>query len=139
MPHSWYFRSKIDGYTETGAGANNVEFGEQTIRSTQYSFGLQVSRAISLSHGVLAPQFDLSFASESRNSDFAVAAQLLGVDAANAFNVRDDEPDKSYGSLGLGLVYVTANGKQAYISYRTLFGNDTLDRDSLNLGARFDF
>lgn len=133
------FRSDVDSFTETGAGANNISYGEQTVDSLQYSFGVQVSRAISLSHGVLAPQFDLSFSRETKNDDFELNARLLSASPSQSFRVVTDDPDQSFGNVGIGFVYVTANGKQAYISYRKLLANDAISRDSINLGGRFEF
>ena len=133
------FRSTIDAFTETGAGDNNIAFDEQDVRSTQYSLGLQVSRAISLSHGVLAPQFDVSMTRETQNDDFGLGARFANVTTTRSFRVIADQTDKSFGNVGLGFVYVAANGKQAYVSYRRLLGNDSIDRDSINLGARFEF
>ena len=134
-----YFRSNIDGYTETGAGANNVIFDDQQISSLQYNLGVQVSRPISLSHGVLAPQFDISFGHETKDANFALNARLVNATATQLFLVRAQEPDKSFGNIGLGFVYVTSNGRQGYLTYRKLFANDSLQRASINLGARFDF
>ena len=134
-----YFRSNVDGYTETGAGANNVIFDDQQVSSLQYNLGVQVSRPISLSHGVLAPQFDVSFGHETQDANFALNARLVDATASQSFVVRAQQPDKSFGNLGLGFVYVTSNGRQGYLTYRRLFGNDSIQRDSINLGARFDF
>jgi outer membrane lipase/esterase len=106
----------------------------------QYTLGVQVSRAISLSHGVIVPQFDLGYSYESRNADFALTARLLGANASSQpFTVRADDPDKGFGNVGVGFVYVAANGRQAYLNYRRLFANDSLSRDTINLGARFEF
>lgn len=135
-----YLRSRIDGYTETGAGANNVAYSDQTVSSLQYTLGVQVSRAISMSNGVFVPQFDLGYSYESRNADFALTARLLGANASSpAFTVRADDPDKGFGNVGVGFVYVAANGRQAYLNYRRLFANDSVSRDTINLGARFEF
>lgn len=134
-----YFRSNVDGYTETGAGANNVIFDDQQVSSLQYNLGIQVSRPISLSHGVLAPQFDISFGHETQDANFALNARLVDATATQVFVVRAEEPDKSFGNIGLGFVYVTSNGRQGYLTYRRLFANDSIQRDSINLGARFDF
>lgn len=68
-----------------------------------------MSRAISLSNGVFVPQFDLGYSYESRNADFALSARLLGANAsAQAFTVRADDPDKGFGNVGIGFVYVAA-------------------------------
>jgi outer membrane autotransporter protein len=134
-----YAKTDIDGYTETNAGANNTVFEDQSIKSLQTSLGIQVSKPISLSRGVLAPQFDLSLVNESRDSNYTLNARLVSVNANQGFVVRSEDPDTSFGNVGLGLVYVTSNGKQAYFNYRKLFGSDQIERDTFSLGARFEF
>lgn len=104
----------------------------------QASFGLSISRAFSLSNGVLLPQFDISMNREMRNQNLLVEAELLGA-PGNVFRVRSDDQDRTFGSVGLGFVFVMANGRQAYLSYRELFGLDGLSRGSVNLGGRFEF
>ncbi len=134
-----YFRSNVDGYTETGAGANNVIFDDQQVSSLQYNLGVQISRPISMGHGVLVPQFDLSLGHETQDANFALNARLVNATAAQTFVVRAQDADKSFGNIGLGFVYVTSNGRSGYLTYRRLFANDTIKQDSINLGARFEF
>ena len=109
------------------------------MTSSQFALGVQVNRPISLSNGVLSPQFDLSLNREIDNDDLVLEARMVGASAAQVFELRDDQQDSTYGTAGLGFVYVTANGKQAYLSYRRVFGQEGLDRGTLNLGARFEF
>jgi len=134
-----YVDSTIDGFAETGAQDNNASFAEQNFDSLQLALGVQVSRVISLSNGVITPQFDLSLNRESKGDARAIDARLAGARAATPFAVVTDDEDSSFGNAGIGFVYVGPNGRQAYISYRRLFGSDTLTRDSINLGARFEF
>ena len=56
-----------------------------------------------------------------------------------SFRFDAPDSDSSYGALGLGMVYVGPNGVQAYVNYRTVFGYDDFERDTINLGARFEF
>lgn len=134
-----YVNSQVDGFTETGAGANNATFSDQDIDSLQFSFGLQVTRVISLSNGVLTPQFDISYGRETRGDDLVIEARLAGAAADQVFRVEAEDPDQSFGNVGLGLVYIAANGKQFYMSYRELLGVEGLERGSLTLGGRFEF
>lgn len=133
-----YADTTYDPFAETGAGANNASFSENSGKSLQASFGLSISRAFSLSNGVLLPQFDISMNREMRNQNLLVEAELLGA-PGNVFRVRSDDQDRTFGSVGLGFVFVMANGRQAYLSYRELFGLDGLSRGSVNLGGRFEF
>lgn len=134
-----YVNSQVDGFTETGAGANSATYSDQDIDSLQFSFGLQVTRVISLSNGVLTPQFDVSYGRETRGDDLVIEARLAGAAANQIFRVEAEDPDQSFGNVGLGLVYIGPDGKQFYVSYRELLGVEGLDRGSLTLGGRFEF
>lgn len=133
-----YMRSTVDGFAERGSDFA-VRYGDQTVSSLVFGAGLQVNRVISLSNGVLMPQFDLIWNHESRNNDTEIDASFVSGDPGEFFSLSPQEPDKSYGSVGFGLVYVLANGKQAYLQWRESVGVDGLSRSTVNLGARFEF
>lgn len=134
-----YLNNRVDGFTEVGAGANNAIYGDQQFDSLQLSVGLQVNRVISLSNGVITPQFDLSLSRELRDEDLIIEARLAGAAADQIFRVRAEEPDHSFGNVGLGFVYIGANGRQFYMSYRELIGAEGTDRGTLTIGGRFEF
>ena len=133
-----YARSNVDGFTETGAGDNSAQFASQTSDSTQVSLGLQLSRAIPLSHGVLLPQFDFALTRELNAKGFEIDASLLGAPDVH-IRTRAEAPDQSFGNIGLGMVFATANGRQFYFSYRRLLATEGVERGSINLGGRFEF
>ncbi len=133
-----YTSSDVDAFDESGAGAYNVAYSEQSFDSVNFAVGIQFARAVSLSRGVLMPQFDISLNNES-GDDASAEARLISGGVAQLFRLTEESPDSSYGTAGLGFVYLMGNGKQAYMSYRRMFGNDELDRGSLNLGGRFEF
>lgn len=133
-----YTRSDIDAFDERDAGAFNVGYDEQSFSTTQFSVGVSVARAVSMSSGVLMPQFDFSLNNQS-GDDARADARLLNGSVAGLFRLREEDPDQSYGAAGLGFVYLLGNGRQAYMNYRHTFGNDDFDRGTLNLGGRFEF
>ncbi|HWS26023.1 MAG TPA: autotransporter domain-containing protein [Xanthomonadales bacterium] len=133
-----YMHSDVDGFAEEGSDLA-VEYSDQTVKSTVFGVGLQVSRVFSLSNGVLVPQFDLVWNQETGNDDTEIDARYVLGDAGEFFSLRPETPDNSYGSVGVGLTYVLANGKQAYLQWRESIGLDGLDRSTVNLGARFEF
>jgi outer membrane autotransporter protein/uncharacterized repeat protein (TIGR01451 family) len=133
-----YTRNDVDAFEESGAGVYNVGYDEQSFDTLQFALGVSVARAISLSSGVLMPQFDLSLNNEN-SDDAAAEAYLVNGSTSNLFILREENPDQSYGAAGLGFVYMMGNGRQAFMSYRHTFGNDDFDRGTLNLGGRFEF
>lgn len=134
-----YARTTIDAFRESGAGDFNFRFGEQEVKSMVWSFGTSVSKAISLKNGVLSPQFDINISRETENDGGAVEAWFINAPNDEIFLIQTDEPDRTYGSAGVGLVFIGANGKQAYINYKSIFGLDGFTRGTINLGARFEF
>ena len=133
-----YISSDIDAFDESGADEFNVGYDEQSFSTLQYGLGVQVARAVSLSSGVLMPQFDLSLNGEN-SDDPEARARLLNGSSSQIFRLQEESLDSSYGTAGLGFVYLMGNGKQAFMYYRATFGNDDLDRSTLNLGGRFEF
>ena len=133
-----FMRSTVDGFAEEGSEFA-VRYSDQTVKSTVFGAGLQVNRVFSLSNGVLVPQFDLVWNRETGNDDTVIDASFVGGEAGEFFRLRPEAPDQSYGSFGFGLVYILANGKQAYLQWRESVGIDGLDRSTVNLGARFEF
>lgn len=131
-------RSNFAAFSETGAGDNNARFASQRSDSRQLALAVRVSKAYSFSYGVLAPQFDVSFTREFNSDGFIVDASLAGAPDVR-IRTQSQVPDQSFGNAGLGLVFVSANGRQAYLSYRRLFAADRLERGTINLGARFEF
>jgi outer membrane autotransporter protein len=134
-----YVKTNIDGFTETGAGAFNFIYFDQEVESLVWSAGMKVSKAISLKNGVITPQFDFDYNYESLNDGTNIDARFIMAPDDEIFIIETDSPDRNYGSAGIGFAYVTSNGKQAYINYRSLFGLDGFSRGTFNLGARFEF
>jgi uncharacterized repeat protein (TIGR01451 family) len=133
-----YISNDVDAFDETGADEFNVGYDDQSFSTLQYGVGVQVARAVSLSNGVLMPQFDLSLNGEN-SDDPEAQAQLVNGSSSQVFRLQEESPDSSYGTAGLGFVYLMGNGRQAFMYYRATFGNDDLDRGTLNLGGRFEF
>lgn len=131
-------RSNFDSFTETGAGDNNARFASQSSDSKQVSLGVQLSRAISVTHGVLAPQMDVAMTRELNAEGSSIDASLVGAPNVR-IRARSTAPDQSFGNAGIGFVFVAANGKQLFLSYRRLFAAERLERGTLNFGGRFEF
>lgn len=134
-----YVRTTIDAFQETGAGGFNFAYAEQEVKSMVWSVGTSVSKAISLKNGVISPQFDINISRETENDGGFIEARFIDAPDDEIFFIATDEPDRTFGSAGLGLVFIGANGKQAYINYRSIFGLEGFTRGTINIGARFEF
>ncbi len=130
--------AEIDAFDETGTSLG-LNYAEQDVESLIFSANLSVSKIISLSKGILTPTFDVSYLHESQNDDNNLSTQILGGPVGASFMVEADNPDRNYASAGLGLVYVGANGRQAFLSYRNILGLSGFSRWTVNAGVRFEF
>ena len=120
------------------AGDNNARFASQSSDSTQVSLGMQVSRAISLSYGVLVPQMDMAMTRELNDESSSIDASLVGAPNVS-IQATSAALDQSFGNVGMGFVFVTANGKQLYLPYRRLLAAERLQRGMIKFGGRFEF
>lgn len=134
-----YVSTNIDSFTESGAGDFNIVYSEQDVESLVWSTGIRVSKAVSLKRGVITPQFDLDYNYQGLNDGNTIEARFINAPIDQMFILQTDTPDRSYGSAGLGLVYISANGKQAYFNYRSLLGLEGFSKGTFNIGARFEF
>ncbi len=132
-----YMGTSVGGYDERAAGIGAVSYSAFDFDSLVLSAGLQMNKSISLDSGVLTPQLDANFRYETQNDGMIIEARLLG--RQSPFLVRTDSPDRGYGTLGGGLVYVTNGGKQFYFTYRQLLGLEGFSQYTVNLGLRMEF
>ncbi|MCF6317685.1 MAG: autotransporter domain-containing protein [Proteobacteria bacterium] len=134
-----YMSTKIDNFTESGAGAFNFFYSDQDLESLVWSAGLRVSKAISMKKGVITPQFDFDYNYQGLNENSFITARFIEAPDDQLFILETDTPDRSYGTAGIGLVYISANGRQAYFNYRTVLGLEGFSVGTYNIGARFEF
>ncbi|MEM9530411.1 MAG: autotransporter domain-containing protein [Pseudomonadota bacterium] len=133
-----YLDADIDAFDEAGTTLS-LNYNEQNVESLIFSANLSVSKIISLSKGILTPTFDLAYYHESSNDDNDLSTRILGGPASASFLVEADSPDQNYGSAGLGLVFVGANGRQAFLNYRNILGLSGFSRWTVNAGVRIEF
>ena len=90
--------TKTEGYTETGAGALNLQVSEQTTRSTRSLLGAKTIHEA----GGLKLEPRLLWAHEFGNLNAPLTAQLSGAGAAGAFQVSGVELKRDSLVLGIG-------------------------------------
>ncbi|MCB1583000.1 MAG: autotransporter outer membrane beta-barrel domain-containing protein [Xanthomonadales bacterium] len=133
-----YVNSKLDEFTETGAGALNVFYAEQNFESLKYNLGFNISRAISTRNGVLSPQFSFQHNYEDQDNSI-MEMRLVAMPIDELFNVETNFTESSYSQASIGLTWITANGKMFYIRYNEIFGLNNFDQSTISIGARFEF
>lgn len=134
-----FYKSQIDAFVETGAGPWGVGFSEQNFKTTRFTMGLQTSKSISLNNGVLIPSLGYTLIHENQNGDEVILMRISGMPAGEFFESPTSFNDGDYSMVDLGLTFVSSNGKQAFIQYSKAVGWEGFDKNTVNLGARFEF
>ena len=139
MVSAEYNKTSVDDFVETNAGSFNVGFRGQEYKTERYTAGFQANKAISKSNGILIPAFSYHFVHENQFSDNVVLMRVSGMPPGEFFEAPTNFNDSNYSTAHLGLTYVKSGGQQFYIRYSRVFGWEGFDRQSFNLGARFEF
>ncbi len=147
---SWA-RAKVDAFAETGAIANVViggvpiptDFGvsveEQQLESLLGEFGFDLAGNISMSNGVLVPQFTVTYRHEFDNDARTVRASFLGDQAAgSSFLVFLDPPDRDWIDAGVSLSAQYLWGS-LFAAYNQEFARDDFELATWQAGLRFEF
>ncbi len=134
-----YINQHISAFSESGAIDTDFAVGGQSQNSLTGGLGLQGSRPISTSWGVLSLGARAEWKHEFRN-DSLVLPMSFSVDPANgAFQVPTDAPDRSYFLVGVSAAAQFARGRSAFIQYDTVLGLRDVSNHILSAGVRLEF
>jgi outer membrane autotransporter protein len=136
----FYIDSRIDGFTEAGAGGLNLIYDEQKFKSMTGNAGLRLTYAWNLPWGVLLPHLRVDYVRE-----FEDDVDVFGVRFANDPNatstapvlVATDNPDTSYWRLAGGFSAQFAHGVSGYIEYQRLESFEFISFQDVSIGLRF--
>jgi uncharacterized protein with beta-barrel porin domain len=131
------FRENISNPTAPGSGLG-LAIDEQDFTSFTLTVGGQVTKAISMAWGVLAPQFNVEYGHEFANDNDAIAGRFLGDTSNTTFFLPTDEPDRNFVNLSVGASAVFAKGRSAFIQYQTLLGYKDLESHAIGVGLRLE-
>lgn len=145
----------IDGYDETDrfGGGLALRYDEQTIKSTRSIVGIEVSRPISRSFGVLVPSLRGEWHHEFEDDVRSVRAKyvledtlLAGASGArdfyceiSCFTMLTDRSDADYAVASLGISATFPRRLQVYVFYEALLGAADVSGNSIAAGLRGQF
>jgi len=141
-----YRRVKFDSFSETDPNLANdglaLSFGERTIESLRSILGVQVSKPISVSFGVVSPVVRVEWNHEFRTGVRSISAHyefdpscVNGVCDSN-FALPTDTPASNYGVAGAGVIVTLAGRVQAFVFDEAQFGYSNYHSNSVTLGVR---
>ncbi|MET3579039.1 uncharacterized protein with beta-barrel porin domain [Mesorhizobium robiniae] len=131
-------RSRLDGFTETGAGLDNLTFGEQEIDTLSGTLGLRLEKAMPMGWGVLTPRLRLEYTHDFEGSSRASMGYADLGTLPYGFDVEAFSQDLL--SVGLGFDAQMGDGWNFGMNYSTVVGTDGDSQDhtvSAKVGIRF--
>jgi len=133
-------RSRIDSYVESDGGTGlGLSVSKAKSTSVVSILGVRGSYAISQSWGVVLPQARFEYEHEFDDDPRTATTSLVLDPARNAFQVRNDAPDRNAFNVGAGLLFVLSNGWMPYVDYEGLLGYSHTTRHRVTAGLRVEF
>ena len=144
-----YRKVKFDAFSETDPNLPEdglaLSFGERTVESLRSILGVQISKPISASFGVVSPIVRVEWDHEFKTGPRSIAAHYLydpscvnGVCDSN-FALPTDTPASNYGVAGAGLSVTLAGRVQLFVFDEAQFGYSNYHSNSVTLGVRGQF
>ncbi len=141
--------SDIDGYSETGSGANPewaMSVDDQEIESVQAVLGGQLAFASSQNFGVIQPYVNAEWHYEFEDEARDITANYLNdpffaATGSKEFTVRlaSDDPDEDFFMVSVGATLIMQGGNQFYLNFDKVLGLDDISSQAVTAGVRFEF
>ena len=144
-----YRRAKFDSFSETdpnlATDGLGLSFDERTIESLRSILGVQISKPISVSFGVVSPVVRVEWNHEFKTGERSIAAHYTfdpscvnGV-CDSSFALPTDTPASNYGVAGAGVIVTLARRIQVFVFDEAQFGYSNYHSNSISLGVRGQF
>ncbi len=132
-----YTQLNINSYTESGAGALNLDADKQSTESLQGNIGARASYAWQTNTALIMPHVRASYGYEFLRDSQNITSRLA--QGSSPFSVQTLSPDRSFLSLGAGITAFTVRNMSAHISYDVQIGEAKYEAHSVNAGFRVRF
>jgi Autotransporter beta-domain len=144
-----YRRTTIESFTETTAAGGSgqglaLNYADQTVESFRSIVGLDLSRAVSTSFGVVTPIVRVEWDHEFKTSARSILAHYsfdptAATTCLSCFALPTDASPPNYGVGGAGLSVTLPGRLQAFVYDEVLFGFENYHANSVAIGVRGQF
>jgi outer membrane autotransporter protein len=132
-----YSRLWVDGFTESGAGALNLNVGSQDAESFQTGLGGKIAIPIQRGETTVVPQiyafYQHEFAQNSRTLD-ARPSQ-----AGSTFPYQTAAPQRNFAVLGANFTLTARQNVKIQLDYNAEVGRGSTTAHYINGGLRYEF
>ena len=133
-----YIHAHVSGYQESGAGQFDTSVGSQTIESVTTALGAQLTYAISTGVGVFTPLLTFEWLHQFKGN-IPPANAVLITDPAVFSSSPNNDPDRNYFNLGVGVSATFRRGVSAFLYFEETLGRSNFTNHSFTGGVRMEF
>jgi outer membrane autotransporter protein len=135
-----YINLNIDAYQERGGTGMDVSVNGQANQSFTSDLGVQLSRAFSLSWGVITPALRAEWEHQYLNNNRSIQMRLSDASPGlGNFVIATGNPDRDYMNLGGSVSATLPNGRAVFIHYQTRLGQAAISEHIVEAGVRLEF
>jgi len=123
--------------TETESGFSSVfTIGEQSVKSTKFVVGADISKAVSTTVGVVLPVVRFEIQNEVEENKEDLQTQLVNTGVSGIYEATNRET--TFASVSLGTTAIFRNGVHAYGLFQSFLGHDFVNRNNFLFGLRVE-
>jgi outer membrane autotransporter protein len=132
-----YIDLGIDSYTESGAGALDLNVDRQRTQSLQGNFGGKLYYTWETPKSVIMPGISLAWGYEFMRGSRDITSRL--VQGSSPFSIETVSPDRNFLLAGAGVSMFTRSGTSFHIGYDVQVGENKYAVQSINGVIRVSF
>jgi len=132
-------RTKLDKFQESNGNGFNLEIDAINIYVGQWRVGLDVTKPLYQSWGIIVPQLSALYITEFYNKGRPVNTQFVNDPTNSSFGFISDDRDASYLDLSAGVAFIFQRNISAYINYRRYLLLDSYTHAVASTGFRMEF
>ena len=134
-----YVEFEVDSFTETGQSpATLLRYDAATTESLVTSLGIEVSKPVSASWGVIVPKASLEWSHQFEDDTPQARAVSLADPSIVSFS-QGAAPDQDWARAELGAIFVGERDWSGFFTVDWDIGRDDVDRTTFTLGLRKEF
>jgi outer membrane autotransporter protein len=134
-----YVDTRIDSFSEGGAGGLNLVYDDQNVQSLVSDLGLNASYPISTGFGIVTPYARVEWEHEYQDDHRTIGVRFKADPNRTRFSVRTKSPDRDVANLAGGVAVTLAGGFSAFVDVEGVLFSRDWNLVQVTAGGRFAF
>ena len=133
----FFSQAWVEGFTESGAGALNLDVNSQSANSLQTGLGMRLARPFQAGQTLLLPQLSAFWQHEFANNSRGLDARLAR--AGSNFVFQTNSPCRDFALLGAGVAMGLKKNLTLQVNYNAEVGRSGYLPQMVSAGVRYEF